>query len=286
VRVVTLTTCHNRRECTLAALSDLQAQDLPDHVTLLHVLVDDGSTDGTTQAVRDHYPKVEIIQGNGQLYWAGGMRYGWCRSVSKKAFDYLFVYNDDVRFDKTAIADLLQSSASLQNFRAPHIIVGSFRSTDGKATTYGGRRRSSRWHPLKFANIIEPNGELQQVDTLNMNGALLSRSTLSRIGFLSDHFVHSGADFEYGLKLRKAGGFVYVSERHIGRCDLNPAADSSPENASSLREGIHRLFDEKREPFKQRLLYYQEHGGTFWLLHWITPYITLWFRYILNRASK
>lgn len=286
MHIVTLTTCHNRRDCTLAVLSDLHAQDLPAGVTLAHVIVDDGSSDGTAEAVRARFPDVEIVPGDGQLYWAGGMRHGWTQSASRKAFDYLFVYNDDVRLDKSAIADLVKSSLSLMERRAePHVIAGSFRSADGRATTYGGRRRSSLWHPLKFAHLVEPDGTLQRADTLNMNGALISRSALSRVGFLSDYFVHSGADFEFGLKLRKAGGAVFVSERHIGRCDLNPETNALPEHSRTLKDGLRRLFDRKREPFRQRLHYYRRHGGLLWPVYWVAPYITIWFRHVLKSSA-
>ena len=184
MQIVTLTTCHNRSDSTLAALSDLHEQELPHGVSVEHVLVDDGSTDGTSKAVNDCFPDVEILEGNGALFWAGGMRYGWTNSVAAKSFDYLFVYNDDVHFYKTAIDDLLQASKSLiGEDESPHVIVGSFISSNGEFTTYGGRRKSSLWHPLKFANIVEPNGSLQAADTLNMNGALISARLFDKLGF-------------------------------------------------------------------------------------------------------
>jgi len=280
LNIVSLTTCHNRREHTLAALSDLHEQILPADVSMTHVIVDDGSTDGTAAAVRTHFPDVEIVQGSGDLFWAGGMRHGWEQAVSNKVFDYLFVYNDDVRLEQSAISCLLDAGATLAEHR---IVVGSFLSEDGRVTTYGGRRRSSRWHPLKFAEIVEPDGTLQEADTLNMNGALISNSALSRVGFLSDYFVHSGADFEYGLKLRKAGGSVVVAGRHIGRCDLNPASTILPEHSERLGDSLQQLFNQKREPFRQRLNYYRRHGGWLWPALWVSPYVTIWFRHLQRR---
>lgn len=280
MKIVSLTTCHNRRECTLAALSDLHEQVLPAGVSLSHVIVDDGSVDGTAAAVSKRFPDVEIVQGSGQFFWAGGMRHGWEQVVRNTVFDYLFVYNDDVHLEQSAISCLLDASTGLAE---PHIVVGSFLSEDGSVTTYGGRRRSSRWHPLKFAEIIEPDDTVQEADTLNMNGALISKSALSRVGFLSEYYVHSGADFEYGLKLRKAGGRVLVAARHIGYCDLNPASSSLPEHSEKLTDSLKQLFDQKREPFRQRLFYYRQHGGLLWPVFFISPYVTIWFRHLHKR---
>jgi GT2 family glycosyltransferase len=246
VQIITLTTYHNRRGQTLASLADLHAQALPKTTSLNYVLVDDGSTDGTAAAVDERFPDVEIVNGSGNLFWAGGMRHGWEQAVSNKEFDYLFVYNDDVRLEQSALSHLLDAAA---NQIKPHVIVGSFLSMDGSTTTYGGRRRSSRWHPLKFAGIIEPDGTLQEADTLNMNGALISRSALSEVGFLSEYFVHGAADFEYGLKLRKAGGKVIVAGQHIGRCDLNPASSILPEHSERLGGSLQQLFDQNGSRF-------------------------------------
>ena len=281
--IATLTTCHNRKDCTLAALSGLHAQALPEGVSLEHVIVDDGSSDGTAAAVKKEFPDVEVVAGEGDLYWAGGMRFGWEQAVRHMEFDHLFVYNDDVRLEPTALADLL---AACTDRPGPVVVAGSFLSLDGRRTTYGGRRRSSRRHPLKFAEIVEPDGTVQEADTLNMNGALISKSALDSVGFLSNYFVHSGADFEYGLKLRKAGGRVLVAPRYIGRCDMNPASEQLPENEASLRDGLRKLFDSKREPFRQRLAYYRRHGGALWPAWWLAPYVTIWFRHLGRRFSR
>ena len=41
------------------------------------ILVDDGSTDGTAVAVKDSHPEVNIIQGDGNLFWNRGMHLAW-----------------------------------------------------------------------------------------------------------------------------------------------------------------------------------------------------------------
>lgn len=282
-RILTLATCHNRRACTLAALGDLHAQQLPEGTILDHAIVDDGSTDGTGSAVRVTFPAVTVIEGDGTLFWAGGMRHGWTQHARKQSLDYLFVYNDDCRFDHDALSSLLATSPGPD---VPAVVVGSFKDMVGEATTYGARRRSSRWHPFKFGCVVEPDGTIQSAETLNMNGALISHGALQMVGFLSDYFVHSNADFEYGLKLRKAGGEILVAPKHIGRCEMNPSSQISPQNAHSLREALKMLFDPRREPFSQRLRLYREHGGWLWPLFWIVPYLTIWLHPFRRRRNN
>ena len=74
MRVVAILTCHNRREKTLACLRSYFDQALRFPANLEVVLVDDGSSDGTAEAVRAlGASSVEIVAGSGDLYWAAGM---------------------------------------------------------------------------------------------------------------------------------------------------------------------------------------------------------------------
>jgi GT2 family glycosyltransferase len=188
MNIVALTTCHNRRDLTLASLGDLHTQDLPADVSLSITIVDDGSTDGTTEAVRTAYPDVEIIKGSGSLYWAGGMRLGWEKSVQNQEFDALFVFNDDIRLNRNALRELIDTNRYVRKHYGPlNVISGAFTDLNGEVNTYGGFRRSSIWHPLRF-EIVSPTGMPCQVDTLNMNCALITSEALHEVGFLSWYF--------------------------------------------------------------------------------------------------
>lgn len=281
MHIVTLATCHNRRVKTLSALSDLHAQKLPRSVTVEHVLVDDGSTDGTTKAVGKQFPNVEIVQGTGDLFWAGGMRHGW-EVVSGKTFDALFVYNDDVHLEKDALLRLIETSQQFirDGGVAGHAVVGAFRSDDAfMSTSYSGAVRSSWWHPLRFKRVHPPVLGYKQVDTLNMNAALIRHAALTKVGFLSDYFVHRGADFEFGIKLNKSGGAVILASNYIGVCNRNQYENNFLNHCPTLYDCYCWLLDIRREPIRQRMKYYREHGGLFWPLLWIAPYISLPIKY-------
>lgn len=240
------------------------------------VLVDDDSSDGTARSVSERFPVVTIIRGSGSLYWAGGMRYGWEQQLSQQPFDYLFVYNDDTRLKPDALRQLIEVAQGWGGHTKPLAVVGTVVDPHTGKPTYGGRRRSSHWHPLKFAHLIEPSGEVQQADVFNMNAALLSRGALDRIGFLAPYFVHSGADFEFGLRLRQAGGVILVAPGVVGSCSPNPISDPHQPLPRSIRGRLRYLLDPKREPPRQRWGMYRRHGGPFWLLLFLILYITIW----------
>src|SRR4051794_17710906 len=92
--IAVLITCFNRRKKTLACLQRLEQQRLPEKAKLEIFLTDDGSSDGTAEAVRERFPYVRLYRGTGSLYWAGGMRrtWGFARLYDP---DYYLLLNDD-----------------------------------------------------------------------------------------------------------------------------------------------------------------------------------------------
>jgi GT2 family glycosyltransferase len=289
MKIVTLVTCFNRKNKTLSALSKLHNQILPSNVEMQHVVVDDGSTDGTTEAVVSSFPNVVILKGTGNLFWAGGMRLGWSEYIKKINFDYILLYNDDVVFKNDAILKLINESTL---FKADggckeHIVVGSFHSGDNlSTTTYGGLIRSSYWHPLRFKIIDPPVDKYILVDTLNMNACLATHELTKEVGFLSEYFIHCGADTEYGLKVRRAGGKIILAKGYFGECERNTIVDDFISTSKNLHDCYKTLLGNKQQPIRERFKYFKNYAGSFWLFLFIAPYLILPAKYAWIKFLK
>ena len=75
IRVEIVTPVHNRKEITLQclkSLSKINQEGLDVHI----IVVDDGSTDGTSEAIESRYPEVEVIKGDGNLWYTEGTNVG------------------------------------------------------------------------------------------------------------------------------------------------------------------------------------------------------------------
>ena len=59
-KVVIVSPVHNRREITLQCLRSLSRIDR-DGLNVHTIIVDDGSTDGTAEAIKRDFPQVELI---------------------------------------------------------------------------------------------------------------------------------------------------------------------------------------------------------------------------------
>src|SRR5688500_197324 len=83
---------HNRCATTLNCLRQLRAHG--DLQWATPIVVDDGSTDGTAEAVRAEFPTAEIMRGDGNLYWTGATALGMSRALERGAAA-IFWLNDD-----------------------------------------------------------------------------------------------------------------------------------------------------------------------------------------------
>ena len=180
-----LLTCYNRKDQTLECLKSLKKNTLFFKI----FLVDDGSTDGTAKAVSACYPDVNIITGNGQLYWNRGMHLAW-ETASKNDFDFYIWINDDIILNGDAFKVILED---YKKVKKESIIVGVFESPE-KKITYGGYIKGST------KKILYPNGKPQKCDYFNGNFVLIPGCVFKKVGNLDPIFPHAQGDFDYGSK--------------------------------------------------------------------------------------
>ena len=105
-RIAILMTCFNRSETTLRCLKSIVSQKLPNGFETKIYLVDDGSPDKTGTLVKEMFPNVRVINGNGKLFWTKGMALAWKTAAADADSDYYLWLNDDVTLDKMAVAEV------------------------------------------------------------------------------------------------------------------------------------------------------------------------------------
>ena len=98
-KVFILTPVYNRVKTTLGFVSRLKKQT---HKNFQLVLIDDGSSDGTSKMVSDKLPHTKVIRGDGSLWWAGSLQKGfdWLKSEEVDSDDIVLILNDDTIFDE------------------------------------------------------------------------------------------------------------------------------------------------------------------------------------------
>jgi GT2 family glycosyltransferase len=268
MRITALLAAHNRRQKSLACLSSYFNQEVPEGVTLSTVLVDDGSTDGTADAVRERFPAVRVISGSGDLFWAAAMALAE-REARRQDPDFLLWLNDDATLSPGALTTLIETAES--SGKSGCIVVGALRDPSSGELSYSGVRRSGI-HPMRFS-LVPPEDRPIQVDTLNGNVVLISREAVERVGPIDSEFAHATADYDYGLRAASAGVPVLLAPGTIGSCPTNPNARPWADPSLTIGERFSALVSPKGLPPRTHARYLRRHGGPAWPVFWLSPYV-------------
>lgn len=266
--VTVILTCYNRKEKTAAFVKSVY--DV--RYGMRFVVTDDGSTDGTAadlEKLRSRKYEIDIVRGDGKLYWCGGMR---------KAIDYIhehhissdyYVFaNDDVVVFDNALHEMIVQSKKHENA----VVVGTTCNHEGKLT-YGGVRYHKRG--LKY-DLVDVTNENLSCDTFNCNLVLLPAEVFEKMGNFDEHFTHAMGDFDYGLRIKRAGIPIESTRRYVGICERNPLKKTWADTELSRRERFRLKESPKGLPFREWFHFLRKNFGLGTaLVRSMTPYVKI-----------
>jgi GT2 family glycosyltransferase len=272
MRIAVLMTCFNRKEMTLKALDSLFLQKHIEDLEITVYLVDDGSRDGTSLAVKEQFPQVNILHGDGSLFWNGGMRKAFAHALTR-GFDGYVWFNDDTYLDEDAFSRLIACAKKMEESFGPAIVVGSIRDPQTGELSYGGVRKEASWFRLDFLPQLPDQHEPIRCDTMNGNFTLIPATVANRLGNLDGAFRHQLADFDYGLRALKAGIPIVLAPMYFGYCSDNSMDGTWRDRSRSLVQRWRHLMSPKGAPLREWLLYTRRHFGWRWPLYALSPYV-------------
>lgn len=229
MNIAVLITVFNRREKTLNCLQKLCETLLPYkeaiHVTVF--LTDDGSTDGSADAIREkNFPlDVKILQGTGNLFWNGGMIHSWKAALQDGKWDGFLWLNNDTEVLPEFWSDLLFADRfSREKYGKGGIYAGSTKDADTGAYTYGGFVYTNKL-TLKD-KFIYPDGEsCQECEAAHGNITYVSNDVVEKMGIFCEKYIHGGTDHDYTYLAHKAGFPVLVLPHYSGSCKNDHSKD-------------------------------------------------------------
>jgi GT2 family glycosyltransferase len=189
-------------------------------------LTDDGCIDGTSEAVHNQCAAFNlpcsIISGDGNLFWAGGMRLTWQKAIeSGEEWDYYLLINDDTIVQTDAFDTLLSAQQYCLNTYGSRGIVSGITSAFGKTAeiTYGGEIFTNRFTGRR--RLLSPTGTPQLCDWAHANALLVPSEVVKKQGILYKGYRHGQADLDYSYRARRSGIPVVVTAKICGFCDFD-----------------------------------------------------------------
>lgn len=201
--VAAIVLSYNGRDITLQALASLSALSYPRYDL---IVVDNGSTDGTAEAIAAAFPQVVQVRTEVNLGAAGGCNLGF-RYALEQGYDYLLILNNDIEADPEMLTHLVAAAEA-----DPKVgCVGP------KEYYYWDRERIwSAGGRLRFREAVtreRGDGELDrgqydgdaEVDYINGCAMLIRRRVLEEVGLWDPQFHLAVEDADFCTRMRRRG---------------------------------------------------------------------------------
>ena len=287
IKFAVLITCYNRKEKTLNCLNTLYQSVYPDNYSFEVFLVDDGSTDGTSIAIKERYPQVNVIQGNGSLFWAGGMRLAWRTALQSNEYDAFLLLNDDVDLKADFFKNIIATEIfALKKYGKKGLYsCSTSHNKDNDEITYGGHVVVKYHLNLKIKKIIPKEIPLE-CDLTNANILWVDKEVVEKCGIFDTMYTHGIADFDYSLHVKKMNFPVLITPNIGGYCLNDHKLNWLPASKSTVKDRVKYLKSNKGISQKEYLYYVYKHFPFHYPMAFIMQWLKVLFPFLWDYKYK
>jgi GT2 family glycosyltransferase len=184
---------HNRRAITEKFVNCLAGQTYANYHL---VLIDDGSTDGTSEMVRGRIVNLTVLTGKGDWWWAGSLQQGVDWLKRNAADDDIAVFiNDDVTF----APDFLLNGVRLLDQHGGMVLPQVLNEETGNIEETGVEADLKK---LTFRTATSP----ERINCLPTRGLFMRMSVLRKVGgFFPRLLPHYLSDYEFTIRAHRLG---------------------------------------------------------------------------------
>jgi GT2 family glycosyltransferase len=200
LQIAVLVVTYNRKELLRQCLAALLQQTAKiEHL----VIVDNASTDGTTEWLREwmpaNYPGAQLVAMNENMGGAGGFSAGLKHAIDGGA-EWVWMMDDDASPHVTALEELLKVAGNPQNIYGSLAVAGPHTAW---ATTLVDE--------LRVVNTSDQIPTQARVEYIPFLGFSIHRDLVKKIGLPDAGFFIAADDVEYCVRARRAGAEMIIA---------------------------------------------------------------------------
>ena len=179
------------------------------------LVVDNGPTDGSVEAVRAEFPAVELLIQPENLGGTGGFNAGMQFFLDNDNCKYIYLLDNDVTLDSSALSELVQA----MEVNPEVAIAGSKIMIMDKPNQLQEMGARVDWEafnikPLFQGAVDGPDTQSDVfVDYVPACSLLVRVEALKRVGLMDEGFFLYWDDIEWGVRMKNAGYKVMVAAR-------------------------------------------------------------------------
>ncbi|MFC6876173.1 glycosyltransferase [Flavobacterium myungsuense] len=201
----------NRWYFTASCLHSIYNQS---YKNFLVIVVDHGSTDGTSEKIRSNFPQVVLLKGDNGMWWTAATNLGVLYAINNNA-DYVLTLNNDLIVYPNYLENLV---SAIQ--KHPNSILGSISldKNNPEKIVFAG----TKWNPFiaKYRSTINLQYSWGKImrdyflirsELLPGRGTLIPIEVFKKIGLFDEvYFPHYAADEDFSLRCQKEGYDLFV----------------------------------------------------------------------------
>ena len=200
--IITIILNTNRRDDTLACLASLARSNYPN---LKNLVLDNASTDGSAEAIRQQFPATQIIGLDQNLGYAGNNNVGIQAALELSA-DWVFVLNEDTVLDAECISKLVEIGERDSKIGVLGPLV--YHADEPTVIQSAGGTVTSQWDAVQIGINETDRGQFSQpldVDYISGCGILVRRSAIEQCGMIDARYFYYWEETEWCIRLHRAG---------------------------------------------------------------------------------
>ncbi|MFW5645413.1 MAG: glycosyltransferase family 2 protein [Bacteroidota bacterium] len=246
------------KNCLRNLKTVLKDHEEKDQVSL--IISDDNSKDGTSGWVKEHYPEVVVLKGDGNLWWSGGINLASRYAIEELNTDFILWWNNDIEAGERYFSRIFYHMQHSDN----HTLVGSkifavgsdiiwgmggvFNTRTGKRKNFAEKERDGK----EFQKVVE-------VDWFPGMGTLIPARVYNTIGYLDErNFPQYHGDSDFTFRAKKAG-FRLIADPEM--VIYNDVSNTGLIHNGSIRLLYKSLTDIKSNfNMKKDFLFYRKHS--------------------------
>jgi len=212
-RVCIVVLSWNRREDTLECLRSLAQITDPEPIL---ILVDNGSSDGTSEAVKEEFPGIDLLETGENLGYAGGNNVGIRRALELGA-DYVLILNNDTIVAPGFMREMLAVASRSERigFVSPKIY---FQDSPDLLWFAGARFHTWCGYGRMTGYRERDRGQYDQIREIDRPCGcvmLVSRRLCDEAGLLDPSLFLYADEIEWMLRAKKKGFKAFFAPKAI-----------------------------------------------------------------------
>ncbi|MGE5446619.1 MAG: glycosyltransferase family 2 protein [Ignavibacteriales bacterium] len=203
-KVATVIVNWNKKDYVLNLLNSLKTLDYQNHEI---IVIDNASTDGSVEAIKQQFPRIQVIVNSENLGGSGGFNTGIKHALKKGGYKYIWLLDNDVEVEKDTLTELVETLEINKNVGIVGSAMYDLSNREGliEIGNFMNLSRGIMWGNKRFALKEDIEKDFYFVDSVSGCSLCASTEAIANVGIWDENFFIYCDDVDWNIRFREKG---------------------------------------------------------------------------------